>query len=255
MLTNILYPSAIDNSTSLPLVKDNSTQINADAVNPLREAIISIENALGIKPGGTSGTVSARMSSFELLLQNIIQNQNTTIQIPSFGGDLTGSISSQSVVSLSGQNISTSAGTLQTITTTAKASSQISSTGNTSNAKYFVETTIVSDNTFYTVLTLSYSNAFNNAIRFQVNALATNGDENSWYGGLKFTALYTTSNVAAVSSNATTVIDTDSLDNGSPINGSLQAIVSGTNILIQVKADTSLDTQWNITVKEQLNKV
>jgi len=56
------YPNKIDSSIELPIVRNNVTEINADYLNSLRDAIIQIEKTLGINPNGLS-TVSERVSS------------------------------------------------------------------------------------------------------------------------------------------------------------------------------------------------
>lgn len=56
------YPNKIDSSVELPIVRNNVTEINAEVINSLRDAIIQIEKTLGINPHGVS-SVSDRMSS------------------------------------------------------------------------------------------------------------------------------------------------------------------------------------------------
>ena len=56
------YPNKIDSSVELPIVRNNVTEINAEFINSLRDAIIQIEKTLGINPQGNS-TVSERISS------------------------------------------------------------------------------------------------------------------------------------------------------------------------------------------------
>lgn len=68
------YPSAIDTSTSLPIVFDNLTIVSADTVNRIRTAIISVEQTLGINPQGTiSGivTVRARLDSLDTTISDL----------------------------------------------------------------------------------------------------------------------------------------------------------------------------------------
>jgi len=55
------YPNKIDSSIELPIVRNNVTEINADLLNSLRDAIIQIEKTLGINPNGTS-SVAERIS-------------------------------------------------------------------------------------------------------------------------------------------------------------------------------------------------
>jgi hypothetical protein len=57
------YPSKIDSSNELPIVRDNILEIGSEAINSLRSAIIQIEKTLGINPQGAVGeTVSSRLS-------------------------------------------------------------------------------------------------------------------------------------------------------------------------------------------------
>lgn len=55
------YPQGIDTSTELPKATDLVTPVNGETVNRLREAILAIENELGIQPSGTNSTVRARL--------------------------------------------------------------------------------------------------------------------------------------------------------------------------------------------------
>ncbi len=60
-----LYPGAIDNTTSIPLVVDTVTPVAAVTVNRVREPIIAIETELGINPSGGYSSVAARLSAIE----------------------------------------------------------------------------------------------------------------------------------------------------------------------------------------------
>jgi len=55
------YPNKIDSSVELPVVRNNVTEITAEVINSLRDAIIQIEKTLGVNPNGIS-TVSDRLS-------------------------------------------------------------------------------------------------------------------------------------------------------------------------------------------------
>lgn len=46
------YPGQLDSDVELPRVDDNITEIGSDAINSLRDAIFSIEEAIGINPQG-----------------------------------------------------------------------------------------------------------------------------------------------------------------------------------------------------------
>ncbi len=60
-MSKSLFPGKIDSSKELPIVRNNVTEINAEVINSLRDAIIQIEKTLGINPQGSS-TVSERIS-------------------------------------------------------------------------------------------------------------------------------------------------------------------------------------------------
>jgi len=60
-----IYPGAIDNTTSLPLVVDTVTPVAAVTVNRLRTAIIAVQNELGVTPSGSYSTVVARINNID----------------------------------------------------------------------------------------------------------------------------------------------------------------------------------------------
>jgi hypothetical protein len=57
------YPFQIDTSAQLPISTDNVTPVKAEVVNRLRDAILSIENELGVDPSREFGTVRARLDA------------------------------------------------------------------------------------------------------------------------------------------------------------------------------------------------
>lgn len=57
------YPNKIDTDTELPIVIDNVTEVTADIINAIREAVIAIEVALGIDPQGSSNNLSDRINN------------------------------------------------------------------------------------------------------------------------------------------------------------------------------------------------
>lgn len=63
------YPCELDNSNpsaeTLPLTVDNRTPVEAIVVNRHRNALLAIENELGINPSGTYLTVKARLDALE----------------------------------------------------------------------------------------------------------------------------------------------------------------------------------------------
>lgn len=97
----IKYPASIDTSIELPTVVDNVTPINGALLNNIRDAILAVENELGIKPSGIYTNVRTRITALEVTVGNIV-----TASV-SFGGDLL-SINSthQHVIGLQGNLVS-----------------------------------------------------------------------------------------------------------------------------------------------------
>lgn len=91
-----VYPSQIDTAITLPTVVDNVTDVEANVVNRLRDAIIAIEAQLGVKPAGVYGTVRARLDAIESAI-----TQGGVV----FGGDLSGTLTSQTVIGIQGNPI------------------------------------------------------------------------------------------------------------------------------------------------------
>ena len=56
-----VYPSDLDGYATLPLRRNLIDEIRAEDHNRLRNAIIKIQQELGIQPSGTYATVSARL--------------------------------------------------------------------------------------------------------------------------------------------------------------------------------------------------
>lgn len=56
-----VYPEQLDGYFSLPLVRNQIDEIRAEVPNRLRDAIIKIEQELGVQPSGTFATVRARL--------------------------------------------------------------------------------------------------------------------------------------------------------------------------------------------------
>lgn len=59
------YPDKIDTTTELPKATDNVTPVKAELFNRLRDAIIAVENELGVQPSSTYSTVKARLDALE----------------------------------------------------------------------------------------------------------------------------------------------------------------------------------------------
>lgn len=55
------YPTSIDNDASIPSVNDNITEIGAEAINALKEAVINIESELGIGLSGSVADLATRL--------------------------------------------------------------------------------------------------------------------------------------------------------------------------------------------------
>ena len=70
-MTGTNYPIDIDGNLELPLVIDLVSQIVADDVNRLRNAIIAIETELGVNPSGTYGTVDSRFDGLDTTISTI----------------------------------------------------------------------------------------------------------------------------------------------------------------------------------------
>lgn len=58
-----VYPTFLDGYNTLPLRKDGIHEIVAADVNRLRDAIVKIEQELGVQPSGTYATVSSRLDN------------------------------------------------------------------------------------------------------------------------------------------------------------------------------------------------
>lgn len=92
------YPAKIDTVITLPTAVDNFTPIKSDAVNGLRDAILKIEQALGVNPGGIYGNVGARFVYLESLINS--GGGGGGGSGITLGGDLSGTNTSQVVVGL-----------------------------------------------------------------------------------------------------------------------------------------------------------
>ena len=57
------YPGQIDSDVELPRVDDNITEIGSDAINSLRDAIFSIEEAIGVNPQGNMEDLVTRINN------------------------------------------------------------------------------------------------------------------------------------------------------------------------------------------------
>jgi len=80
-----VYPNGIDDNLTLQTVFDNITDVKADTVNRLRDAILNVEKALGINPQGTytsTGGVRARLDAMDVTISNLnIQVSNILVDV------------------------------------------------------------------------------------------------------------------------------------------------------------------------------
>lgn len=95
------YPAQIDTTQSLPTVTDNATAIRGAVINRLRDAIISVETALGTSPGGVYSSVKNRFDTLESIVNNF---ENISL-----AGDLGGTNNSPIVVGLQTYPVSSEA--------------------------------------------------------------------------------------------------------------------------------------------------
>jgi hypothetical protein len=101
------YPAQIDTSSSLPTAVDNLTPVQGSIFNKLRDAVISVEQELGVKPSGSYSTVRARLDNLETVVGNL--------QIISLAGDLGGTLHNPLVIGIQGKPVSTVAPTLNQV--------------------------------------------------------------------------------------------------------------------------------------------
>ena len=71
------YPHQIDTHVEIPPVIDNSTEVKANVINRLRDAILAIETELGVKPSGTYGTLKDRINDIQLLVDTMREELGT----------------------------------------------------------------------------------------------------------------------------------------------------------------------------------
>lgn len=99
-----LYPAVIDNTSTLPTAYDNVTPVKAETVNILRDAILNIEQTLGVKPQGIYTTVRARLDALDVIIGSIIAGGGGGGGggggSVTFAGDLTGTATHQIVIGL-----------------------------------------------------------------------------------------------------------------------------------------------------------
>lgn len=65
------YPNQIDTTTELPKATDHVTLVKAELFNRLRDAVLAIEQELGIQPSSTYSTVKDRLDNIEGRINDI----------------------------------------------------------------------------------------------------------------------------------------------------------------------------------------
>lgn len=93
------YPAQIDTVITLPLVVDGVTPFNSTIVNNLRNAIVFIEQTLGVNPASIYGTVRARLDAIEASIA-AISGQEIHLS-----GDLGGTLANPRVVGIQGSPV------------------------------------------------------------------------------------------------------------------------------------------------------
>lgn len=86
------YPAKIDTTQSLPTAIDGITPVQGLVFNRLRDAVIAIEEELGLNPAGVYGSLAARLGTLEGVVGNL--------QIIELDGDLGGTLETPVVVAL-----------------------------------------------------------------------------------------------------------------------------------------------------------
>jgi hypothetical protein len=91
-----VFPASIDTNLTLPTAADLQTAITGEVVNRLRDAIIAVEETLGVDPAGVYGTVSYRLTYIETLIESLIITGGAF----KAGNDLFGTSTSQTVIGI-----------------------------------------------------------------------------------------------------------------------------------------------------------
>jgi hypothetical protein len=91
------YPAQIDTTQSLPTAIDNLTPVQGSIFNKLRDAVLSIEIALGVQPAGLYSNIAGRLNT----LENITGN----LQIIEIAQDIGGTLESPLIIGLQGRPV------------------------------------------------------------------------------------------------------------------------------------------------------
>lgn len=92
------YPAQIDTIITLPQAPPGSPNVSGDVYNALRNAVLAVENQLGVQPAGTNNTVRARL--------DVIQSALSSLQIISLSGDLGNTLIQPHVIGIQGRPVS-----------------------------------------------------------------------------------------------------------------------------------------------------
>jgi hypothetical protein len=105
-MMSTVFPAQIDNTTTLPVVIDQVSKIDSEAINRLRAAIIAIEGNIGVNAQSTFGTIRARLDA----LSAAISGGGSGGFIAA--GDLSGTPTHQRVIGLYGVPVSSEVPTI-----------------------------------------------------------------------------------------------------------------------------------------------
>jgi collagen type VII alpha len=92
------YPAQIDTTQSLPTAVDNLTPVQGAIFNKLRDAVISIQSELGVKPSATYTTVKARV--------DVVENAVGNLQVIQLNQDLGNTLNNPYVIGIQGRPVS-----------------------------------------------------------------------------------------------------------------------------------------------------
>ena len=57
-----VYPNDLDSDLELPPIEDGVTEISADSINSIRDAVLAIEKTIGVNPQGNKNTLADRIN-------------------------------------------------------------------------------------------------------------------------------------------------------------------------------------------------
>lgn len=220
------YPAQIDTTTSLPTVVDNSTAAQGLIVNRLRDAILAIEDELGVKPSGIYGTIRSRFDTLETTIGNL--------QIIRLTSDLGGTLSNPLVIGIQGRPVSSVQPNLGDVLTWGGTAWEPNPAGSGGTNILSGDVTGIATDT--TVVGLH---------KVQVSSTLPTINQNLVYDGTQWTPL----TVAASAAQTTWYID--------PVSGSdsNSGLTSGTAIktLAEFHKRTQFGNVWTVTTNVNIN--